>query len=51
MHVDYTHYFSTPEELVLFLLLDAEEQDALLAEKTATVTSGNTVMVCDIPVE
>ena len=48
MHIDFTKYFATSDELVDFLLLDCLKQDLILAKLTAG--SENTVieMSCQI---
>lgn len=48
MHVDYTKYFSTADELVTFLLLDNEEQDRRLAKLIAEDEGVAKTMSCDL---
>lgn len=48
MHVDYTRYFKTPDDLVKFLLLDNEEQDRRLALLVGNDKEVTKEMSCDL---
>ncbi|MDR1613558.1 MAG: hypothetical protein LBT97_12370 [Planctomycetota bacterium] len=48
MHVNYTKYFKTPDELVEFLCLGIEEQDKRLGEMIARDEAMEKTMLCDL---
>ena len=48
MHVDYTELFTTPDELVYFLMKSHEEQNKILAELVAEKEKVDVVLVCKI---
>ncbi len=49
MHVDFTKYFTTSDELVEFLLKDVEEQDLLLANIMVGDKESHIELSCNIP--